>query len=259
MSVILEALKKLDREKSFRRDGTFNISAEILRPDLSPPGKRVRLYFAIITLTVVVTFAITYAVMVQFGLLSKSSPPISVSSPAPGQKVTTTIPEASSTSKPLPLEPMRPTAPSQPAKPAPLSREPTRDRKRETSQETPKIQVPVENKTPTEIEPSVMPSSTASMDEKKADKIMVPEKSIATPEITKKTVEPIPNGTSSTPPPIKISAIVWYKDPPLRFAMINGIKATEGSLVEGVKVVEINPTSVRFFHNDQYFEISMLK
>jgi hypothetical protein len=79
------------------------------------------------------------------------------------------------------------------------------------------------------------------------------------PEITKKPVEPISNGTSSTPPSIKISAIVWYQDPSLRFAMINGVKATEGSVVEGVKVVEINPTSVRFFHNDQYFEISLPK
>jgi hypothetical protein len=82
---------------------------------------------------------------------------------------------------------------------------------------------------------------------------------VVAPEITKKPVEPIPNGTSATPPPIKISAIVWYQDPTIRFAMINGIKATEGSVIEGVKVVEINPTSVRFFYNDQYFEISLLK
>ena len=98
-----------------------------------------------------------------------------------------------------------------------------------------------------------------SLDEKKADQNVIPGKTVVTPEMTKKSDEPISNETSATPPPIKISAIVWYQDPTMRFAMINGVKATEGSVVEGVKIVEINPTSVRFFHNDQYFEISLLK
>jgi len=230
MSVILEALKKLDREKSSRRDGSVNIAVEILRPDLPHSGKRIRLYFATIALTVVVTLAITYAVMVEFGFLSKSSPPISLNSPSPSQRVATTFPDALSTLKALPPEPVHPIVPSQPVTPAPLSREPT-----------------------------VTSPSATSMDEKKADQNVIPEKTVVAPEITKKPVEPIPNGTSATPPPIKISAIVWYQDPTIRFAMINGIKATEGSVIEGVKVVEINPTSVRFFYNNQYFEISLLK
>jgi len=254
MSVILEALKKLDREKSFRRDGSVNIAVEILRPDLPHPGKRIRLYFAIIALTAVITLAITYAVIVEFGFLSKSSPSISVSSPALSQQVAPTFPEALSTSKPLPPEPVHPIVPHQPATPDPLSREPIRDHRGEIRQETPKIQIPVESKTPTEIKPPV-----TSLDEKKADQNVIPGKTVVTPEMTKKSDEPISNETSATPPPIKISAIVWYQDPTMRFAMINGVKATEGSVVEGVKIVEINPTSVRFFHNDQYFEISLLK
>ena len=40
MSLILDALKKLDREKSTRRDRTANIAADILGPDLPRPGKR---------------------------------------------------------------------------------------------------------------------------------------------------------------------------------------------------------------------------
>jgi hypothetical protein len=259
MSVILEALKKLDREKSSRRDGSVNIAVEILRPDLPHSGKRIRFYFATIALTVVVTLAITYAVMVEFGFLSKSSPPISLNSPSPSQQVATTFPDALSTLKPLPPEPVHPIVPSQPVTPSPLSRESIRENRGEISQGTPIIQAPVESKTPTEIKPSVTSPSATSMDEKKADQNVIPEKTVVAPEITKKPVEPIPNGTSATPPPIKISAIVWYQDPTIRFAMINGIKATEGSVIEGVKVVEINPTSVRFFYNNQYFEISLLK
>jgi predicted nuclease with RNAse H fold len=58
---------------------------------------------------------------------------------------------------------------------------------------------------------------------------------------------------------LKLSAIVWYEHPSERFAMINGMKANEGSVIEGVKVVEIHPTSVRFLYNGQHFEISMSK
>jgi general secretion pathway protein B len=254
MSVILDALKKLDREKSSRRNGTVNIAVEILRPDLPHPGKRTRLYFATIALTIVATLAITYAVMVEFRFLSKSSPPASVSSPVPNQQFAPPSPEVSSMSKSLPPEPMRPTVPSQQVAPAPLSREPVRNTGDEISQRTPKIQTPVEIKTPTETKPS-----STSLEGKKASQNVIPEKTEVAPEITKITVEPIPNGIATTPPSIKISAIVWYQDPSMRFAMINGIKATEGSVVEGVKIVEINPTSVRFLHNGQYFEISLAK
>jgi hypothetical protein len=45
----------------------------------------------------------------------------------------------------------------------------------------------------------------------------------------------------------------------MRRAVINGNFATEGSTVEGVKVLEILPTRVRFSHNDQAFEISVFE
>jgi hypothetical protein len=208
---------------------------------------------------VTVTLAITYAVMMELGFFSKFSSPISVNLPALSQQGATTFPEASSPSKPLPSKPVRPMEPLQSAPPAPLSREPHRS-KGEISQGDLKINIPVENKTSLETKPSVeMKPSVISMDEKKVDQNVILEKSMVVPEITKDPVEPISTGASSTPPPIKISAIVWYQDPTLRFAMINGIKATEGSFIEGVKVVEIYPTSIRFFHNDQYFEISAQK
>ena len=68
MSVILDALKKLEREKSSRRSGAANIAFEILKPDLPRPGKRIPLYVAIAFLTSIATAAITYSVMVKSGL-----------------------------------------------------------------------------------------------------------------------------------------------------------------------------------------------
>jgi hypothetical protein len=75
MSVILDALKKLDREKSSRRSGTANIALEILKSDLPRPGKRIPLYVAIGLLISIATAAITYSVMVKGGFLLKSPPP----------------------------------------------------------------------------------------------------------------------------------------------------------------------------------------
>ena len=75
MSIILDALKKLDREKLSRRGGMANIAVEILRPDPHRPVKGNSLYFAVISLTAVATVAITYIAMVKFDFISKSSPP----------------------------------------------------------------------------------------------------------------------------------------------------------------------------------------
>ena len=92
---------------------------------------------------------------------------------------------------------------------------------------------------------------------KKQARVLSRKKWMSLPN-TKKTIG-TPNGSATTPPLLKLSAIVWYEQPSERFAMINGMKANEGSVIEGVKVVEIHPTSVRFLYNGQHFEISMSK
>jgi len=220
MSVILDALRKLDREKSSRRNGTAPIAVEILRPDLSRPEKKIPLYIAAISLTAMAAAAITYVMVSAPGFLSKSSPPVPVS-----------------------LSPS-----SQQATPAPLSREPVRDAQDKVSRVPPKIETPAGRK----------PTETSS-GEKKTIRNVISEEANVAPGNTKKTVEHTPTGSTTTAPSLKISAIVWYEDPSKRFAMINGTIATEGSLIEGVKVVEINPTAVRFLHNGQHFEIPISK
>ena len=57
-------------------------------------------------------------------------------------------------------------------------------------------------------------------------------------------------------PRLKISGIIWHEQPAMRRAVINGSFATEGSQIQGVKVVEILPTRVRFSYKDQVFELS---
>ena len=69
-------------------------------------------------------------------------------------------------------------------------------------------------------------------------------------------VPPSPNASAGALPQLKISGIIWNRDPAMRRAVINGSFIPEGSQIEGAKVVEILPTSVRFSYKNQVFEIS---
>jgi len=243
MSVILDALKKLDREKSYRGNGTSNIAVEILIPDLPHPVKRIRLYFFMVALIVVTTLAVTYAVMIEFGFLPRSSPSAPVNPLSLNQQIAPAPLESKLRTESSPGS-LSPPSKSQQVVPATVSREPTTE-----------TQTPIEIKPPDEPKPTAETKTPAtSLDEKKP---VMPEKMEAVSESAGKTVEATPKVSPTTPPSLKLSAIVWYEDPSMRFAFINGVKVTEGSEIEGVKVVEINRTRVRFLHHGRYFEISM--
>jgi hypothetical protein len=259
MSVILDALKKLDREKSFRKNMTANIAIEILKPDLPRAGKRFPRYFATIFLTAMAAAVITYFTMVDF--LPKPLPPAPVNPSAPSQGVIPAPMEFHLPSKSSVPGPVNPPAPSQPVGPTSLSRESVRETKEGINKVIPKMEAPPENKGSTETKVLIESKPlTAPPEEKKPSQNVILEKKEVVPGTTsKKGPEPSVGETPTSPPSLKLSVIVWYEDPSMRFAMINGLKAVEGSVIEGVKVVEINPTSVRLLHNNRYFEISMQK
>jgi len=221
MSVILDALKKLDRERSSRRSGTTNIAVEMLRPDPPRSERRIQLYAAIVLLAVIATAAITYGILRKGGAPAKSSPPLALNSPAS----------------------------LQPADSVPHPREPVREPPDKLSQVPPKTQIPVKAKKP---QAALLENKA---EEKKSSENVVPKEADPAPEKIKIPAEPSPSGVTAIPPPITISTIVWYEEPSKRFAMINGVIATEGSVIEGMKVEEIFSNRVRFFHNGQHFEI----
>lgn len=286
MSVILDALKKLDREKSSRRGGAANIATEILRPDPASPGRSLRFYGAAVFLTAVATAAITYGTIVKFGLTPKSLPPAAVSPSAPGPQATPPPPGISAVSKSLPRAAVSPAAPVEqaaappptgsvskplppvaadlsaagpqaappppevspgakslppaavnPSEPSPQvvdpssSREPAREAQPETGQVSPRTQAPAESQK------------------------VIPEKAgVASPKTTKP-AGPAPDRSATGRPLLKITAIVWSEDPSRRFAVVNGVMAYEGTVVDGVKVDQINPTSLRFSDDGRPFEI----
>ncbi len=252
MSVILDALKKLDREKASLREGTFDIAAEILRADYPPPRKRANLLIFTIALTLVTTLFIVY-ILLKFGFLKEPSPPPRVIFPQSGINGEPPLPETLPKPKTLPPSVKHPLVKKEVAELAPLIKETIQDKEKRTIQrkeETP----PSKEKSSIEASP---PHPLSGGKEVGQDRII--EKKETSSEISTIHSESSTNKTDIPPSLIKISAIVWAQDPSERFAMINGMKAIEGSFVEGMKVVEIYPSSVLFLYNNQYFEASILK
>jgi general secretion pathway protein B len=252
MSVILDVLRKLDREKSSRRSATAKIALEILKPDLPRSENRIPLFFTAIGLTAVATAAITYA-LVGFGVLSKSPSPELINPSTTSQEIAQAPLDSGSQPKSSLPPPKSPPVLSQQVTPAPIPQESGRDTRDEISRVPPKIRTPADNKTP-----ATFP------DEKKASKNVILKKASVAPKITdefvKKTPTPpqqVPDTSAITPPSLKISAIVWYDEPFKRFAMINDRISHEGSVIEGVKVEEIYPNRVRFSHEGRFFVISV--
>jgi general secretion pathway protein B len=237
MSLILDALKKLNREKSSRRNGTVNIAAEILRPDLPRPAKRMWIYFTAIFLTAVATAAITYAV------ISKTPPPAAINPAASRIEVT----------------------------PDPLSHEPLGDARDERIRDPRKIKVPIESKRPVETKKPVeikkpvdsqeqpvegkIPSPSTS--EGKISPEVISKEAPAVPGDLRKPPEQPPRRSAVTPASLRLSGIVWSEEPSKRLAVINGMVTTEGYIFEGMKVVEIHPDHVLLLLNDQPFELSL--
>ena len=284
MSLILDALKKLDREKSSRRTRTGNIAVEILRPDRTFPGKRIRLYFAAVFITAIAAAAITYGMMAGFGFSSKSSPPARINPPSPSQEVAASAPsrepirevrdeisrvppkiqtpaenradsKSLATSGPQPSPGPASAKPSKPeVAPPPPSSEPVREARGDISQIPPKVVSPAESETESRTESKDL---AAVQDEKKASQKVAPEEASVAPGNAKKAAEPTPKESTSNPPSLTLSGILWQEEPSERRAMINGIILSEGSVIEGVKVLEIHPTRVRLSHNGRPFEISI--
>jgi len=139
-----------------------------------------------------------------------------------------------------------PPAPSPQVAPSSVSHEPVRDARDEINRVPLKIENPAEDKTP-----------ATSQGEKETGKNVLSEKAKVAPGSAEPSAEPTPIRPATTPPSLRLSAIVWHEEPSKRIAMINGIMTNEGSVIEGVKVEEIQTNRVRLSHNGRAFEISL--
>jgi len=246
MSLILDALKKLDREKKMSsRSGGADIAAEILRPDSDRPRGRIPLYLAAAGL------AAAFAVAVTYGVIGRPVPPPQSPSPAspatvsaPLPPAASSVPPAESVRKSTAPPPVSPSAPDpQAAAPSP-QRVQSRDARGETGGAPPQSAKQAASRTP----PLTVEKGTARLEGSKEAK--APQKA------ADKTAEPARKETAAAPP-LKLSGILWYDNPLQRRAVINGMALPEGSVIEGVRVLEIHPARVRLSHNGRSYDIAM--
>lgn len=216
MSLILDALKKLDQEMAAGRKSSGTVADQILRQDRARPKYKSAIFLTIVAACVgAVT---TIVLMVGFPVIMKPS----------GQ-----APDTSS--KKLPAVPQASPTVTRPLAEAPAPRY-------ERHEKIPADRVPLR------VEPA----------EKKMSAKNAPRtETIAGPRTS--SAPQVPDESAEAVIPLRVSGIVWQEDPQARRAVVNDVVAREGFVIDGVKIVEIRPTVVRFKKGTRSFEISVGK
>jgi general secretion pathway protein B len=219
MSLILDALKKLDREKAAKRHGTMDIASGILRQE------RTRRRRIIVPVAAVLFTAIAAAVVTYHWTGVPSLTPVAVQT-APA------VPAPAVQAAPA-LQPVAPVVKQEPAtepKPVPAA-EPAR--KQITATPPPAAEAPRAAERSRARSPAAMEPARA----------------------TAKGVDASSSGRSR----LKVSGIVWQEERSARRAFVNDVPVREGDVVQGAKVVEIHAGHVRFSRGDEFFEVRLFE
>ena len=217
MSLILDALKKLDREKTAKNGGRMDLTTEILKAGDSPRNHSV--------LPLVLTLAITASVAAVVTYLT-----IGGSGPRMGDS-RSTVPAA-------PVQTQRVTAAPLPPAAAAVT-------------DKPSIPPDVSPAAPVAVSEAMQVGKT-----KNGGKPATKARATAGVETTRKATAP-PDEGPVIMPALKVSGIIWEEVPSERKAVINGTVAREGDSVAGVKVLEIYPTHVVVSSKGKSFKVKM--
>jgi general secretion pathway protein B len=233
MSSILKALQKLEQERAARRNGRPDITGAILRQRKAAKPLPAWLVPAGMSFVAFVAVLATYTAM---GGFSAAKP-----------TVTTSIPQQA-------IPPVTSSQP--PAAPTPVSQTPVVPVSFGGSVVPPAV--PSSKPRPTAQEPARLPPpSTPAATARPA----VPPPTASAPR-TAQAEKPATRPTTSPRadiPSLAVSGIAWHKDSTDRLAVINGMPASEGTTVDGVRVEEIFPDRVRFSFRNERFEVVLGK
>lgn len=221
MSLILDALKKLEQETSAREKRADKVSVQILRSDHVAPKFNRMLLLAVFSAITGALFAMAL-VNAFSGLIKPSSPVLPASNPA-SPPVSYSI---SAATQPLHMATVQSQSSEKQSNNIPKSSEypasPEQSKKHRFEQK---------------ITP--LPKTGTKTDNKI---FTVSEKSL---------VNPTPSFT--------ISGIIWYEDRGDRRAVVNDMVVGEDAVVNGAKVMEIKPDRVRFSREKQKFDVILGK
>ncbi len=239
MSLILDALKKLDREKIERIEEKVDVTAGILRSGDSPRAR------SILPIAVTLGGTACAAAVITWLVVSGYSPRTgSIVPSAPG----TPVQARQATEPALPAAPAAAVAtphavPSAAPAPSPTA--------------VPDAPPPVVSGAPPAV-PRAAVSETIPPPAKvqKNAESVVKGKASAGVETSRK-AEAAPSTENGPLPALKVSGIVWQELPSDRKAVINGRVAREGDTVEGARVLEIYPTFVNVSFKGKSYRVKM--
>jgi len=228
MSYILDALKKLEHEKSrkSRRDGTINISGALFEQERvkssGMPGWKIAL---VLTVAVAVTFGVTWQFFRPVKEPGRSS-----------QRIDAAVPPVPPVSPVVPVQQALPAPPAAPVQPVPAN---------------PPVPSPVTQKTAEPVV-SVADDDAEEVTKRELRRRTTGRKMAAAPT-GQNTVAP----ATPAPADIKLSGIAWQEERRARRAVVNGFLMQEGGVVSGARITEIFQDRVRFSQSGTTFEIPL--
>lgn len=229
MSLILEALRKMEQERKSRRGAGLDIRPEVLRYRAAVKQPQSKPYLLVAIGLVLLTAGIGAGILLKGNHGEEANRPVAMISPelplAPAAPVPAPVPPAEQ-SVPVP-------APSGPGvlQPAPMAAEPAAQPKSQPSSAS----APVGRKSGT--------ASGYSLSES------------AVPPQAKPLHQETSGAAQAGIPEISISGIAWQDERRMRRAVLNGTLVGEGAEVAGARVVEIRENKVRMSRGGQIFEV----
>jgi len=231
MSYILDALKKIEREKvkKSQSGGMSSITGDLFteqapRPARSTAGKNSLL---IVTVAIIACSA-TWVMLKDNGKASKKyQPVVAVTPPVPIPPPAT--PAVVPAPVPIPVAPQIPPPVSLPSVPQPVLRERTVSAVPEAAEQRSEFD---------QEEPPV-----------KKSRQQKPRTAPVAPRQPELTVQ--------VPADIKLSGIAWQDERAARRAVINGFLLKEGAVVSGFRIADILADRVRFTSSNGNFEIRL--
>lgn len=228
MSSILKALKKLEDEKAAHQPDTLKIDSDILRGEGSRRRSTTGLILAALLL-------FTGGSIATYLYMKKDSSPIIVSPQKP-----TEAPAKAET---------RP----QPETPAPKATEIKTERLPESIDVVPARRSQAAAPLPIHRKKQSTPAKPAAVNALPSGDKTVPEKKIP------QTVPPVVPQTVRNIPLLRVNGIAHQGGAAENVAIINGVPVSDGAVIEGVKVEEIQKNRVRFSYEGETFEIALGK
>jgi general secretion pathway protein B len=244
MSLILDALRKMEEDRKSRRSEALDIRPEVLKYRAAPKPQQAKPY------KLLVVAAVLLAVGIGAGIFLRGS-----SSSKLSQNEAPSTPATEAQTPPMPqTAPVAPAAPVSAVTPPIVMERPAAPPAAPAMQPAPTVAPPAAPIAQPVSQP-VAAVSDAKKSRKGAAARPARQESAGIAQSfssRRESSEPLPSL-----PEVTISGIAWQDERSLRRAVLNGSLVGEGAEVAGARVVEIRENKVRLSRGGQLFEVIM--